>query len=58
MAKHPGIAIKLQYCTSQMADDYSNIFTAAGDGRLDLVQGFVQSGVSVNAQDESGYSAL
>jgi len=41
-----------------MADDDANIFTAAGDGHLDVVQRLVASGVSVNAQDEAGYSAL
>jgi hypothetical protein len=35
-----------------------NIFTAAGDGHLDVVQRLVAGGVSVNAQDDFGYSPL
>jgi ankyrin repeat protein len=35
-----------------------NIFTAAGDGHLDVVQRLVAGGVGVNAQDDFGYSPL
>ena len=35
-----------------------NIFTAAGDGQLAVVQRLVAGGVSVNAQDSFGYSPL
>lgn len=40
-----------------MSDD--NIWVAASDGKLDRVKVLVlEGGVSVNAQDEQGYSAL
>jgi len=40
------------------AGEDMNIFIAAGDGLLDVVQSLVVSGVSVNAQDDTGYSAM
>jgi hypothetical protein len=40
------------------ADANTNIFVAAGDGDLLRVQALVASGVSVDAQDENGYSPL
>ncbi len=43
--------------TTNMADE-ANIWTAAGDGLLDKVQEFVRSGISVDAQDENGYTPL
>jgi hypothetical protein len=39
-------------------DEAANIFTAAGDGDLARVAELVASGVSVNAQDDFGYTAL
>ncbi len=39
-------------------DAPQTIQIAAGDGLLDIVKGFVESGVSVNAADEHGYTAL
>lgn len=36
----------------------SSIQIAAGDGMLELVKQFVESGVSVNAADENGYTAM
>ena len=39
-------------------DDNVNIFTAAGDGHLDVVQRLVAAGASVNSQDDFGYSPL
>jgi hypothetical protein len=40
-------------------DDDSNIWIAAGDGKLDEVRAFVEAGgVDPNAQDDTGYSAL
>ncbi len=41
-----------------MEDDNVNIFTAAGDGQLEVVQKLVAEGVSVNSQDDFGYSPL
>ena len=41
-----------------IVDDFQNIWIAAGDGDLSSVQAFVESGVSVNAQDENGYTPL
>lgn len=35
-----------------------NIWTSAGDGHLDVVKQFIADGVSVNAQDEQGYTPL
>ena len=36
-----------------------NIWTAASDGNLTQVQKLIeQKGINMNAQDESGYSAL
>ena len=36
----------------------TNIWTACGDGLFDVVKEFVAGGVSVNAQDDYGYSPL
>lgn len=36
----------------------NNIWTAASDGELEKVKGFVAQGMDVNAQDETGYSPL
>ncbi|KAG0001541.1 hypothetical protein BGZ80_005608 [Entomortierella chlamydospora] len=36
----------------------SNIWLAASDGDLKAVKSFIEKGVSVDAQDENGYSAL
>lgn len=36
----------------------TNIWISASDGDIEAVKGFIASGVDVNAQDESGYSAL
>lgn len=41
-----------------MDTEDSNIWTAASDGKLTEVQNYVANGVSVNAQDEYGYSPL
>ncbi|KNB46618.1 hypothetical protein JH06_2124 [Blastocystis sp. subtype 4] len=43
-----------------IVDSYSddNIMVAAGDGNIDAVKRFLDSGVSPNAQDSSGYSPL
>ena len=40
------------------AEEDTNIFIAAGDGQLDKVQAFVAAGISINAQDDVGYSPL
>lgn len=39
-------------------DAPDNIWIAASDGDLAAVQAFVQNGISVNAQDENGYSPM
>ena len=39
-------------------EEEHNIFIAAGDGQLAEVQAFVSAGISVNSQDEYGYSPL
>ncbi|CAK4636836.1 hypothetical protein LEN26_019475 [Aphanomyces euteiches] len=36
----------------------ANVWIAASDGNLEAVQAFLQSGLSVNAQDENGYTPL
>ncbi|KAJ3124151.1 hypothetical protein HK100_011343 [Physocladia obscura] len=39
-------------------DEEDNIWTAASDGKLALVQKLVAAGTAVDAQDETGYSVL
>ena len=36
----------------------TNIWTACGDGQFEIVKAFVAGGISVNAQDDYGYSPL
>lgn len=36
----------------------SNIWIAASDGDIDRVKQLISEGVSVNAQDETGYSPM
>lgn len=50
------LAIESQF--DDVLDSINNIFVAAGDGELSKVQAFVASGVSVNSQDEYGYTPL
>ncbi len=50
-ATHPASLDALQF-------ELDNIFVAAGDGELAKVQAFVAGGVSVNSQDEYGYTPL
>lgn len=40
------------------AEGLDNIWTAASDGELEKVKGYLASGIDVNAQDETGYSPL
>ena len=42
-----------------MDDDNSeNIWTAASDGKIELVKSIINTGVSINSQDETGYSPM
>ncbi len=50
------LALESQF--DDVLDSINNIFVAAGDGELAKVQAFVASGVSVNSQDEYGYTPL
>jgi ankyrin repeat protein len=36
----------------------NNIWTASGDGHIDAVKQFVDSGISVDAKDDTGYTPL
>ena len=40
------------------SEEPDNVFIAASDGNLDAVKQFVESGINVNSQDETGYSPL
>lgn len=44
--------------TNTFYDDKPNIWIAASDGDLSRVAELLQSGASVNAQDEFGYTPL
>ena len=50
------LALESQF--DDVLDSINNIFVAAGDGELAKVQAFVASGVSLNSQDEYGYTPL
>lgn len=39
-------------------DSDENIWISSSDGDLEAVKRYLNSGVSVNAQDENGYSPL
>ena len=42
----------------ELLDSINNIWIAAGDGELARVQAYIAGGISVNAQDEYGYTPL
>ena len=42
----------------QQEEGLDNIQTAASDGKLEKVKGFLAAGIDINSQDETGYSAI
>ena len=41
-----------------MIDDPVNIWTAASDGNIERVKSILANGVSINSQDDNGYSPM
>ena len=39
-------------------EDNDNIWMACSDGNIECVKSLIKSGVSINAQDENGYSPM
>lgn len=39
-------------------DDETNIWTLCSDGKIDKVSELIRNGISVNCQDENGYSPM
>lgn len=38
--------------------DDDNIWMACSDGNIDCIKNLIQSGISINSQDENGYSPM
>lgn len=50
------LSFKLSHIMEGSDDD--NIWMACSDGNIDCIKNLIQSGISINSQDENGYSPM